>query len=202
MIYQGKDGELRIYSFGTIYGAEPSGTTYYMEVLFCEMDFNGPISRPRKEDSLKMDRGNFTTDAHYISANDSARYEPIPVTFSCRLNDTVNTKSLSEWISGCTLISKVVGGTTQVYSWDGQTEIDGNDLPAFKDSSKQSYRVEILWDGTTDYAQKYEEVYFTPGEQTITESEDSLILSANGMVYGDVTRITSFTSGTSVLSFS
>ncbi len=34
MILQGQDGELRLIEFG-------SGTTYYLEVLFCEMDFSG-----------------------------------------------------------------------------------------------------------------------------------------------------------------
>ena len=41
MILQGKDGELRMYDHGL------NGTTYYLEVLFTDMNFSGPISRAR-----------------------------------------------------------------------------------------------------------------------------------------------------------
>ena len=183
MIFQGKDGELRLSDMGV------GGTTYYLAVLFSEMDFTGPTSRPRVEDSLIMDRGVFDSNAHYISGNDEPRYAPLPISFSCKLADTVNTRVLMDWISGVTK----VGGTTQLYTMKGTTTIDGNTLPAFKDSTgKYAYRTEVLWDGTSDLGLRYSEVFFPPGQQTITESADGLTLSANGMVYGDVTRITAF----------
>ena len=138
-----------------------------------------------------MDRGLFDTNAHYIQGNDEPRYAPIPITFSCKLADTVNTWVLGEWLSGVTNIS----GVTQLTTTKATTTIDGNTLPNFADSTgKYAYNVEVLWDGTNDYGLKYNEVFFTPGEQTITESADGVTLSSNGQVYGDVTRITGFTS--------
>ena len=189
MLFQGKDGEIRLADHGS------GGTTYYLQILFCEMDFTGPTSRPRIEDTLIMDRGVFDTNAHYISGDDSSRYAPLPFSFSARLADTINSRILMDWISGATRIPNLAGGTTIIYSWDGTTTIDGNSLPAFKDD-KTTLRAQILWDGSNDLGIQYSEVYFPPGQQAITESADGLMLSANGMIYGDVTRITAFdTSG-------
>ena len=187
MIFQGKDGELRLSDMGV------GGTTYYLAVLFSEMDFTGPTSRPRVEDSLIMDRGVFDSNAHYISGNDEPRYAPLPISFSCKLADTVNTRVLMDWISGVTKTA----GTTQLYTMKGTTTIDGNTLPAFKDNTgKYAYQTEVLWDGSNDLGLRYQEVFFPPGQQTITESADGLTLAVNGMVYGDVTRITGFDAAT------
>ena len=210
MILQGKDGVVYVSDYGT------AGTTYYMEVLFCEMDFTGPTSRPRTEERLILDRGNMDTNAHYTEGPDDPRYAPIPISFSCRLSDTVDTRALSDLLSasspgvvaaGSTVGARVplnnaAGGTSYFVTFDGSTTIDGNTLPAFSDSRKLSFRVEMKWDGTNDLGYRFEEVNFPSGEQTITESADGLILSANGQIYGDVTRITAFQSGTSVLAFS
>lgn len=212
----GKDGELRILERGMSYPTEGGSTTHYLEILFCEMDFTAATSRPRTEERVLMDRGNMDTNAHYVEGPDNPRYEPIPVSFSCRLNDTVDTRALSDLFSasspgvvaaGSTVGARVplnnaAGGTTYFVTFDGSTTIDGNNLPAFSDSRKLSFRVEVLWDGTTDLGYRFEEVHFPSGEQTITESADGLMLSANGQIYGDVTRITAFQSGTSVLAFS
>jgi len=192
MLFQGKDGELRLIEHGT------GGTTYHLEVLFWEMDFTGPTSRGRTEETLMMDRGNFDSNAHYIEGNDEPRYAPLPISFSCRINDTRDSQVLLDWISGVTIL----GGTTQIYSFKGRTTIDGNTLPDFVEgrsgtSKKFAYRVEIKWDGTTDVGYRYDEVYFTPGEQSISESADGLTLSASGQVYGDVSpALIAFTTGT------
>ena len=201
MLFQGKDGEFRIYSNGFKYGSEPSGTTYYFEVLFTEMDFTGPIGRARTEETLIMNRGKMDTDSHYIEGNDDPRYAVMPFSFSCKLADTVNTRILSDWLYGVSRITNAVGGATQIYTWDGTTALDGNSLPGFKDAQKMAYRTEILWDGTSDYGLRYEEVHFPPGEQSITESADGITLSANGQIRGDVTRIASLYSGASILAF-
>lgn len=186
--FQGYDGELRIISYGTT----PSTSTGYIEVLFCEMDFNGPISKPKRTETLILNRGRFDTDAHYIEGSDEDVYAPLQFTVSCRLADTVHTGVLHEWISGVTKLS----GTTQLYSWKTHTKINGVSTPAFADETgKYAYRVEVKWDGDTDYGFRYEEVYFQPGQQTISESANGVMLSMTGLIYGDVTRITAFTSG-------
>ena len=190
-VFQGMDGELRVSDYGI------NGTTYHLEVLFCEMDFTVPLGKPRTEETLIMDRGRFDSNAHYIEGPDTPRYAPVNLTFSCRLADTVNTVVLSEWMSGVTKIS----GSTQLYTYKGKTAIDGNTLPNFADTYlKYAYKVEVLWDGTNDYGVQCNEVYFPPDQQELREAQDSVMLSCNGMVYGDVTRITAFdTNTTSIL---
>jgi len=193
MLFQGKDGELRI-----VTGAA-SPTLYYLEVLFTEMDFTAPISRPRTEETLVMDRGNFDTNAHYIEGNDEPRYSKIPLSFSCKLADTINTRVLHDFLEGKATITNAVGGSSAVVTTLGTTTIDGNTLPAFLpkvSSTTPVWNVEILWDGTNDYGLKYNEAYFVPGESTITESADGVMLSVNAQVLGDVTRITAFSSTT------
>jgi len=216
ILLQGKDGQIRIIERGLAYPAEGGSTTHYLEVLFCEMDFSAAISRPRTEERLIMDRGNFDTVSHYAEGDDAPRYAPIPISFSCRLADTVDTRALADLLSaaspgvvvaGTTVgaripLNNAAGGTSYFVTFDGSTTIDGNSLPAFVDSTKCSFRVEVLWDGTTDLGYRFEEVYFTPSEQSITESADGLMLSGSGQCFGDVTRITAFQSGTSVLAFS
>ena len=189
MIFQGKDGELRIIEYGS------GATRYYMEVLFCEMNLTGAIARPRSDETLIMNRGKMDTDAHYVDGDDAPRHAPLPVSFSCRLADTVNSRILSDWLAGVTTITNAASGTTTIISWDGNTTMDSITIPAFRDSGKSSYRLEVLWSPSTSASTlgyRWEQVYFPPSEQTITESGDNLILSANGQVYGDVSRMTAF----------
>ncbi len=217
---QGKDGELRIYERGSVHAASDGlssdgSTTTYLEVLFCEMDFTAATGKPRTEERLIMDRGNYDTESHYVEGDDSPRYAPGAMSFSCRLADTVDTRVLSDLLSaasdaviaaGTTIgarlpIENAAGGVTYFSSFDGSTTIDGNALSAFEDSKKFSFRIEMKWTGSNDLGYRFEEVHFPPGETTITESVDGLMLSANGQCYGDVTRILSFQSGTSIIAF-
>ena len=69
MIFQGKDGELRIMDFGY------DGTSSMMKVLFSEMDFDGPISRPRTEEELIMDRNQFDSNSHYIEKDEHEAHD-------------------------------------------------------------------------------------------------------------------------------
>jgi len=204
LLLQGIDGELRIYDKGYLYSTEDGETTHYLQVLFCEMDFSANTTRPRTEERLVMNRGTFSTDAHYAEGPDDPRYAPGALTFSARLADTTNSRALSDLLSGASIgLVNAAGGASRFVSYDGTTTIDGNTLPAFNDSSKYSFRVELLYDTAgSDLGYRYEEVHFPPGQQTISESPDGLMLSANGQCYGDTTRITAFYSGTSILAFS
>jgi hypothetical protein len=204
---QGKDGEIRIYSNGEkAIAADDSSTTYYFSVLFCEMDFTGPISRPRTEERMILNRGNYDTNSHFAEGPDDVRIAPIPISFSCRLADTVNTRILSDILASSTSrITNTAGGASNFPTWDGDSAvtIDSIAVPAFYDSTKRTYRVEVLWDTSgSDHGYRYENAYLTFGEQGVAESADGVMLNCSGMVYGDVTRITSFYSGTSILAFS
>lgn len=186
--FQGLDGELRVIDQGI------TGVTHYLEILFCDMNFSGPTSRARPEETMIMNRGRYDTDAHYTKGPDDPRYAGMPFSFSCRLADTVHSKMIVEWLSGTTTISATSGQTT-IYTTKGTTTIDGVALPSFADTAKMAYHVEVLWDGSQDLGLQYHECYFICGDQTITESQDSVILSGSGVVYGNISAVTKFTTG-------
>jgi len=187
-VLQGQDGVLRLSDHGS------SSTTYHLQVLFAEMDFSGPIARPKSEETMIMDRGLFTSNAHMINGNDDPRYGPVDISFTCRVADTTNSQYLMYWLSGVTSIS----AASTIYSTKGTTAIDGNTLPDFGDDSKIALRAEIIWinESGTTFGMRYNEVYFPPGEQTISEGADTLTLAASGKVYGDVSHITDFMANT------
>jgi len=94
------------------------------------------------------------------------------------------------------------GPVRTITSWGGQTTLDNITLHDFVDLNKQRYRIEMVWDGDNDLGLRCEEVYFPTAEQKITESAEGLVLTCNGQIYGDITRIYAFTSGTSWLAYS
>jgi len=198
MLMQGQDGELRISDWGAAGGA-----THYIQILFTEMDFSAPTSRPLTEETLILDRNKADSNMHYIQGPDTPIYDPIAITFTCKIADTSSTQLMVDWLSGVTRLPGASSGLTQLYSWKGKTTISGNSLPAFADSTgKYAYKTEIKWDASsagTDIGYQYNEVFFTPGEQTITEAPDGVTLNVNGQIYGGVSRINSFDANTTLL---
>jgi len=200
MIWQNRDGELRIVEHGV------SGTTYYIEILFVDANLTGPIQRSRTEEVLYTDRGKADEHAGYREAPAASRLAPIPITFSCRTANTAHTNALTRLLSGAT----VIRGKT-LYSRDGcgatsqlaipQLGTWTTGLPGFADSGKTTYMIQVLWSGSavSNFGYAWDNVYFHPEEQTITESEDALTLSISGQCYGGVSRLVSFFGGTTNL---
>ena len=215
----GNDGELRIIEFGK------SGVTHHIQILFSEMNFTAPIARAHSIETLIMDRGMFSSDAHMINGNDVPRYSPIDISFNCRVADITNTQYLNDWLSGVTssfvashysegnliteagddLITEASDNllwedSFELYSFKAKSDgIDDNTLPEFKDVKKSAYRVETLWENNLGYGFRYDEVYFPVEKQLISESKDTITFNCSGRCYGPITRITSFTSGTTNL---
>lgn len=193
MIFQHRDGELRLYS-GVTTGSKATGR-YYMTALFINAGFNAPISRTRPSETLVMDRGVYTANAEYRQGMDEEKLASLPLSFEFKLIDDTTTQYFIRMLSGTSPL--VVNGHT-LRSVKGESAIDGVSTPLFADTSKMAWDVEVLWDGTSDLGFRWREVFF-PGDQLIvTEGEDEVNIAAAGMVYGDVTRITSLTSGTTV----
>lgn len=197
MLFQHKDGVLHIIEHGV------SGTTYYVKILFTDANLSGPISRAQTEERLVLDRGVLSSDGHYVESDDTARLEPLPLTFSCRSADTSHSQVLLQLLSGATNLSLPSSGQSwTMHSRKGKgISIYGlaTSLPDFKDQSfKAAYMVEVLYSGTSNWGFRWDEVYFPPAEQTVAEAEDSLTLNLNGQIFGGVTKITAFTSGTEI----
>jgi len=199
MLFQGRDGELRIYEHGT------SGATYYLKLLFCDMNMTCPIGRPQREEMLVFNRTRYDSNAHMITGGDEMAYGPIPTSFSCRIADTDANQNIFWWLgSGATSLAKrhvrvAAGSTVTIQSRKGKSAgIHGNTLPDFVGSgtSKFAFLVQVRWDGSTDFGISMDEVWFPPQDQSITEAEDSLTLNMTGHIFGGVSRITGFTGGT------
>ena len=197
--FTGKKGELRIYEYGL------SGTTYYLKILFSEMNLTGPIARGHAEENMIMDRNTFDSNTHMVEGTDEPRVEGMPISWSCRIDDQSYSTSLIDWLSGVTAVANAAGGTTTINTWKAKSAgIDGITLPIFSDTKKMAYMIECLFDATavgTDLGFRWQETYFPPQQQTVTESPDSVVMNCNGLVYGSVSRIVAFTSGASILAF-
>lgn len=203
MLFQHRDGELRLIEHGN------NATTYHFEILFIDANLSGPVGRAQTEERVVLDRGISDSNAHYVQGGDAPKFEPVALTFSCRLADTPHSQAFREAMSGASkiLITSTSGSTsrTQFYTRKGKGVVPmGIDnltaLPTFADTEyKMCYRVEVLYSGTSTWGVAWDEVYFPPMEQTVAESEDAFTMNLNGQVYGDVTRITAFLTGTTAI---
>jgi len=165
----------------------------FFEVSFSKMDFNGPIGRPRPEEVLILDRGNANAKMHYINQTDMRLYEPIPISFSCILDETYNKDDI-ELALACAdpdSTNWTATGTTS----KGSTMNDGAIAnPAFVEAAKKCVNVLIRFASPgsgLDFGWAYYEVFFLKSETQISEGADGVILSASGGVYGVIepTRI-------------
>lgn len=198
-----KVGRLRFYS-GDV-------TPRWFEVPF-RGSFEGPVDRRRPEDRLQLDRGKASHLAHYTQGPDDPIYEPLPLTISTRLANTEpNYSKLLTVIRGriaagvtVASVTKIIGGQTWTTA-KGSTQIADADwsgmslitTPPFTDPSKWCVNVELLYtdpDGSNHRGFKWGDVYFPP-DQRLTEGEDTVDVTMNGEVYGNVSLITAFTAG-------
>jgi len=189
MIFKHRDGELRLLD-----GYQGGTSPYYLEVLFTNADLTFPVERPRGEEMMNMDRGNYTTDASYSQGSDEAILEPLAISISARLDDTTDTTYLKQWLSGA---SGVVINSRRLRSTKASSSVTNGAgtliaTQAFSDPEKIATNMEVLWDGTVDLGYRLTEVYFPPDQQTISEGDDAVTININGLIYGPITQITAF----------
>ena len=195
MIFKHRDGELRLYD-----GSSQSTGPAYMQILFTNADLTFPIERPRGEEMLNLDRGNVDTNSSYSLGSDEAIMEPLAFSFSARLDDTVNTTYLKSWMSGSS--GTVINGHTLRTSKGLSSVTNGAgtavSTPVFADTKKIAYNAEVLWDGAVDFGYKHSEIWFAPDQQTVSESDDSVTLNLNGLIYGEISELAAFTTGATI----
>lgn len=194
--HQGRDGELRIYD-----GSNPRN---FVKVRFAGMDFQGPLGRPRPPDPISPTVGGYThtpSDPSY----EAAFYEPVPVSFSCWLDDNTNSWKLRDALCNPSLHDTwQVGGATWL-STKGRGSViapDGEFLPTqpFFDIKKVAVDIEVLWDSPhtsagTPMGLAYRETYFPPQDSVFQESADFVTIQASGLSYGNVEVIGQFSPG-------
>ena len=194
--YQGRNGKLRIYD-----GSSPPS---YVEVPFSKMNFSGPLSKPRPIDPVVVTIGGYT---HVPEGPDyeKALYDPLPIGWSCSLDDTTNTWKLRDALCNPDLNTPwTVGGASWI-STKGQGSIilpDGNYVGTepFFDVMKQAVNVEILFTesraaGGSAWGMRYSEAYFPPQDSSYQENADDIEMAIKGLVYGNVQQIGGYTPG-------
>jgi hypothetical protein len=177
-----------------------AATPYYLELDLDPGDFSGPAGAPLTEEILVLDRGNMTSDAHYIEGTDEKLMEPVSVTFSAIITDAALTVYLLDWLAAMNdnLASTVNGNTLTSTISDSQRDGAVNN-PAFADTNKEVCNIEYLITMSgTDLGWMFMEVRFPMDQIQLSEGDDAITVALNGMCYGTITRITSFTAGTSV----
>lgn len=195
-IFQHRDGELRLYA-GVTTGSKATGS-FYFSIPFVNEGFTAPIKRPETTETLVMDRGVYTADAEYRQGLDEEKLAALPLSFTIKTVDDTTTQYLIDGITGT---SPLTVATKVLRSTKGESKISGISTPQFGDigdsTSKFCWDVEVLWDGTSDLGYKWREVNFQ--DVNVTEGVDEVTITANGLVYGDVTRVTAFRSGSTIL---
>ena len=190
--FTNKKGKLRLY--------DGTATPFYLELDFDLGDFSGPLGIPKTEEILVLNRGNSDADAHYIEGGDDKIMEPFAITFSAFVVDKTQCKYLLDWLEAMEDGggSPAVNSNTLVTTKEDTQRDGANNTPAFADTSKMTSNLEYLLDGATDICWHYNEVLFPLAEQSISEAEDGVTISLNGMCYGTVSRDTTFTAGATV----
>jgi hypothetical protein len=161
----------------------------YFEVIFAGMDSSGPISRSMTEEMLVLNRNKMDSYAHYIEGPDDAIYAPLDVSFSCMIDDTVNRERIMLALE-CGNPNDSARWTSAGTTTKSQTKNDGTNYnPAFKDSTKKTVNVQILWTGTNPIGMAYYECFAVREAQSISEAEDGVTLSCTLACYGLIKKI-------------
>ena len=163
----------------------------FLIIPFAGMDFNGPVGRARSTELLQLNRNKMDAYAHYIEGNDAIIYDPFEVSFSCAIDDTHNRSAVVDALT-CATPGSTYWAAAGVSS-KGDTKNDGTNYnPGFADTTKKAVNIEMLWTQTYSYGQAFYEIYIPQQNAKITESEEGVILSVTGLVYGVIERIYGF----------
>jgi len=186
-----RDAKIRFYD---------GDTPYYLEMDLDAGDFSGPIGQPRQEEILILDRGEMSGDAHYIKGPDDKLMEPMTISFSVYVRDDAQFGYILDWLDAMNDGLTTTVNSNTLVSTEADSQRDGsNNNPTFADSNKGTSDVCYLIDTSgTDRGWRYYEVYFPLDQVSFTENEEGSQIAITGMVYGTVSRITEWPSGTSV----
>lgn len=173
---------------------------YWFEVIFADMNFDGPIGRALTNEMMVLHRGKTDANMHYIEESDDTIFEPLAITFSCKIDDATNYDNIFDALD---CANPNVNDPTNSGYWvgtgtttKGSTKNDGtNDNPAFADSDKKCVNIQMKfedYDNDSSICYCYYEVYFPPQEQRITESAEAVTLTCNGYCYGVIEKTGGF----------
>lgn len=186
-VFTNRKGTLRLYDNTAV-------TPLYLELAFDAGDLSAPIGRPLVEEMPKIHRGKMDGNAHYITGSEEVHLQGLDLSFSAMVSDLANFEFFKDLIDCLNGAATAVNANT-IVTTKGTTQNDGStNNPAFADSNKKTVNVEILYDGASnDYGYKFSEVYIP--YPTISEGDEAVTVAIAAQIYGTITRITAFTTG-------
>lgn len=186
--YTNRKGKIRFY--------DGTATPYYLEIDFDAGDFSGPLGNPMADEIIVTDRGALNSRTHHILGPQDKIMEPQEVTFSFLMTDHAKTDLLLDYIEVMNGIGTTVDART-IVTTKGSTTRGGITTPGFADASKKTCNVEYVMEsgGSPDIGWKYGECFFPIDQLSISEGEDAVTVSAKGLCYGAISRLTVFTTG-------
>jgi hypothetical protein len=198
-IYTTFRGKIRIY--------DGSPTPQYFELPWVQPDLRALIARPRPVMTLRLDRGGMNTFTHYTRGSDEPIAAPQAVTFTSWLDEQMfrhvtsaicNIFDDAIWQVGTATFVTAAGTGADILS-GASTLVPVPQMA--DDATHRRVHVEFLWQGripgTNDYGFRHEECYFPRELQSIADG-DPATWSATYWVYGAMTDIEDFTTGTNV----
>lgn len=208
IVYFGKFGQMNL-----CYQSDGAGGSYFYPIIFEGLDMNAVAGRARPDELPVMDRGVLNNYAHHIQGPDTPIIQPQALTFSCMIDNTFGRTNLlkalcnaareNPWqIGGITLSN--LNGTTQLLN--GAGSMVSTPLPY--DHEQDRIAVEVLFrgdpnggGGSDDYGFRFNEVWFQPASIRLVEAADSLKFNVTGSIYGPISQITAFGTGTNLISY-
>ena len=165
------------------------------------MSFTGPAAKPRPIDPIQVNAGGYTHTPD-SDAYEAAYYEPLEFSFSCLVNDLDYVKFRN---AACNLDlnDPWLVGSDRWASTKGKGSIvmpDGTyrGTQAFNDTKKVTIDMQLLLQNiqaTTNRGMNWEEVYIPPQNIEIIESPDTMEMSVRGLIYGDISPLSAFSTG-------
>lgn len=170
----------------------------YFALCFDGGDLTAPEGRPRPEETPVFCRGRATTGTvHHISGDDTPILEPLELSFTCKLDNTINKTALVAALQCLNPNYDTNWDATGVSTKQDTTLTNGDGTtfttPPFADSSKKAICVQIVWTrDSVSIGRAYHEVYIAPDQISIAEAEDGVVLSITAQIYGAIQTIYAF----------
>jgi len=168
----------------------------YFSFIFDMGDLNAPEGRARPEETFVHHRGRGHSDySHAVAGPDAPIFDPLDLSFSARVGNTYATLAMLVGALTC-------GNPDYATTWDATgTSTKGTSkvingagtavtTPAFEDSSKKTVDIQILWTrNSVRLGMAYHEVFFSEDQLQLQESEESVLMSVTGKIYGKIEPI-------------
>lgn len=198
-VFNGRDAILRVYD-------ETANTPLYVVASFLG-DFSGPLGRVRPEEVTQISQGLASAKNHNIINTDLATFEPFTFSFGGKLHttDTVDDLAIAlsnpfddaTWQPGGT--DTFVGVTTLGSTVNGAGTSVTHHPPVDAHRAASLVNIEILWNGDADWGLQYLGCFFEASAFEIDKGDESeTTFSVEGTCYGQVTKLTAFTTGAEI----